>query len=100
MFSWLFSKLVISIVFIAWGPGGPRGKNGEKQKKLAFFGPGGVPMAPGGPWEHFCAISAPNGATATHLVGWLVFGSFLVDFGRQDGAELTQKTIQKSISTS
>ena len=33
-------------------------------------------MAPGGPWEHFCAINAPNGATATHLVTFLIFGSF------------------------
>ena len=33
-------------------------------------------MAPGGPWEHLCASSAPNGATATHFVTFLIFGLF------------------------
>ena len=43
-----------------------------------FLGPGGVPMAPGGPWLQAPASFAPNGATATHLVAFLIFGSFLI----------------------
>ena len=33
-------------------------------------------MAPGGTSESICASSAPNGATATHLVTFLMFGLF------------------------
>ena len=35
-------------------------------------------MAPGGPWLSIRASFAPNGATATHLVAFLIFGSFLI----------------------
>ena len=34
-------------------------------------------MAPGGPWLRIPAPKAPNGATATHLVAFLILGSFL-----------------------
>ena len=41
-------------------------------------------MAPEGPSGNLCASSSPNGATATHLVTFLIFGSF---FAQKHGSQ-------------